>query len=445
MSNSGNLNRDKLTANREPEGITEIRVGGFKSIVKPQAIEVRALTLLAGANSSGKTSFIQPLLMLKQTLEATFDPGPLKLDGPNVKFTSGDQLLSRSLGKASASGFEVGFSVGSLRHIRAVFEHEPASGFRIEQTTYRIDGKDETLRRDTILNEVPREQWPNFREGEGKLITVLDKCFLDWALKLNGDDHEFPIVPAMSSPLETIFVPRIRSIIHLPGLRGNRERVYAVAAVGPTFPGTFENYAASVIAYWQAVGDQESMGSLNRQLSDIGLNSGVTALRVTEVHVELRVARLLDHGGKGPNDSVNIADVGFGVSQTLPVLVALLVASPGQTVYIEEPEIHLHPRAQVRMAEVLAEAAQRGVRVIAETHSSLLLRAVQTLVAKGELDPTLVKLHWFTRNEQDGATEVRSADLDENGAFGDWPMDFDEVELRSEREYLDAVGFGRKR
>jgi len=121
------------------------------------------------------------------------------------------------------------------------------------------------------------------------------------------------------------------------------------------------------------------------------------------------------------------------------VVVALLVAESGQVVYVEQPEIHLHPNAQRRMADVLAEAARRGVIVIAETYSSLLLQAVQTLVAKGDLAPDLVKLHWFVRNENDGSTEVHSADLDEEGAYGDWPMDFDDVELNSAKEYLDAA------
>ena len=70
------------------DGITRIAVEGFKSIVKRQEIEIAPLTILAGANSSGKSSIMQPLLMLKQTLEATYDPGPLKIDGPNVRFTS---------------------------------------------------------------------------------------------------------------------------------------------------------------------------------------------------------------------------------------------------------------------------------------------------------------------------------------------------------------------
>src|SRR6266404_946129 len=75
--------------------IAEIKVAGFKSISDEQGIEIRPLTILAGANSSGKSSIMQPVLLLKQTLEASYDPGPLLLNGPNVKFTAAEQLLSR--------------------------------------------------------------------------------------------------------------------------------------------------------------------------------------------------------------------------------------------------------------------------------------------------------------------------------------------------------------
>ena len=65
--------------------------------------------------------------------------------------------------------------------------------------------------------------------------------------------------------------------------------------------------------------------------------------------------------------------------------------------------------------------------------------AIQTLVAKGELKPELVKLHWFQRDPKTGVTQVTTANLDENGAFGDWPEDFDDVVLATDRAYLDAV------
>ena len=90
------------------------------------------------------------------------------------------------------------------------------------------------------------------------------------------------------------------------------------------------------------------------------------------------------------------------------------------------------------MAAVLADAAMQGKRMVVETHSSLLLLGIQTLIAEGKLPPELVKLHWFTMQE-DGSTKITSADLDEAGAFGDWPEDFATVTLDAEDRYLDAA------
>jgi predicted ATPase len=120
------------------------------------------------------------------------------------------------------------------------------------------------------------------------------------------------------------------------------------------------------------------------------------------------------------------------------VLVSLLVASPGQLVYLEQPEIHLHPKAQRRLAHLLCKAATRGVKLVVETHSALLIREVQTLVATKAMSKDDVVLHWFRRSDE-GATVVTSADLDDSGAYGDWPEDFDSTELEAEQAYLDAV------
>ena len=171
----------------------------------------------------------------------------------------------------------------------------------------------------------------------------------------------------------------------------------------------------------------------------IGLTSNVSATALDATRVEIKVGRLPTSHTNNTADLVNIADVGVGVSQTLPVLVALLAAEPGQIVYIEQPEIHLHPLAQYKLAAVIAEASKRGVLVVIETHSDILIRGVQTLVAKGELDPNIVKLHWFSRSPEDGSTTVTCAELDENGSFGDWPQDFDTTTLLTEKAYLDAV------
>lgn len=351
-------------------GITRITIEGYKSIVKEQSIEIAPLTILAGANSSGKSSMIQPLLLLKQTLEAPYDPGPLLINGPILKFTSSDQFMSGKAGKARALRISIDF--GANGRWKMKFEKEPGQPIVVEGMQ-RLQHN------------------PDFKAVAAEIIRM----------------------------------------VHVRGLRGNPERTYPITAVGASFPGIFENYVASIIYRWH--GESKHGLALKHDLKHLELGEGVFANRVNEAQLEVMVQMT------GGGNRFNIADVGFGVSQALPVLVALLVADPEQMVYIEQPELHLHPRAQTRMADVLANAAKRGVRVVAETHSTLLLTSIQTLVAKKELPAEIVRLHWFQRDSKTGVTEITTASLDENGAFGDWPEDFDDVVLSTDKEYLGAV------
>ena len=406
------------------DGITQIAVEGFKSIAKRQEIEIAPLTILAGANSSGKSSIMQPLLLLKQTLEATYDPGPLKIDEPNVRFTSSEQFFSKTETtgqrrlRVEIATEGIGFGI--------TFVEGQQSGLEVEEETYRVVDSDVTLRPNMSLQELQRALTgfsPLKPVAHDARSLIPNRCFFNVAI----DEYRRPLVLEYPSP-------HIQDVIHVPGLRGNRSRTYPVTASGPRFPGTFDNYAASVILAWQKAQSRD-YENLNDDVQKMGLAKEVYAHRPNEVTIELFVGGLAEDF----HHMINIADVGFGVSQVLPVLVALRAAEQGRLVYLEEPEIDLHPRAQTKLADVLADAAKRGVRVVAETHSTLLLTAVQTLVAKGQLDPKLVKLHWFQRDPKTGITQVSSADLDENGAFGDWPEDFDEVILDAEGAYLDAV------
>jgi predicted ATPase len=95
--------------------ITKIQVRGYKSLYSKCSLDVGNLTILAGANSSGKSSIMQPLLLVKQTIEATYDPGALLLDGPNVHLTSAVQLFSKVSGRVSSDSFSVSIEVAN-RH-----------------------------------------------------------------------------------------------------------------------------------------------------------------------------------------------------------------------------------------------------------------------------------------------------------------------------------------
>src|SRR5262249_30997264 len=101
--------------------IAEIGVTGFKSLANEQRIEIRPLTLLAGANSSGKSAIVQPLLLMKQTLEASFNPGALLLSGSNARFSSVEQLFWHADGDDVASEFSVTMKLDDGRSVRTAF------------------------------------------------------------------------------------------------------------------------------------------------------------------------------------------------------------------------------------------------------------------------------------------------------------------------------------
>ncbi len=435
----------KVTSMRDLT-LTGIALHGFKSFREETEIAIRPLTILAGANSSGKSSAIQPLLLLKQTLEVGYDPGPLLLDGPNAHFTAMDQLLWHPVHERhQAEGFQIGLRYFEKETVRLYFSKSHPRGVVLERLDYAGHGTSYTLRTDLSHAALRKLFEPGFGHEDplAKLITLhvaQDRCTLTVEAEVNAVEtfpgHRF----TRADPFQNFRGP-IRGILHVPGLRGNPLRSYPIAQVGTRFPGQFQNYVASVVLAWKEAGDARSE-QLDKAVLALGLSARVDARRLDDASIEIRVARLLSPRKGAAHDLVNIADVGFGVSQTLPVVVALLTAAPGQIVYLEQPEIHLHPRAQVALAGLLLDASRRGVVVVAETHSDLLLRAVQRAVAAGEVDPALVALHWFERDAR-GATKVSTAELSPAGTYGEWPVDFGDVSLEVEGAFLDASLFRR--
>ncbi|WP_437927192.1 AAA family ATPase [Sorangium sp. So ce291] len=424
-------------------GISAIAVEGYKSLRQRTEVAIRPLTLLAGANSSGKSSVMQAPLLLKQTLETSYDPGALLLDGPHVRFTAAEQLLSRSGKRRLSDSLAVTVGVSDGARVEVRFKQRPGMGLDVvEMTTVRSDGKRFTVRagatRDEILRLLSTEEAVKSKiiKTVQHISVVRERCFLTLRPEASWAAFLVTLMAELGRPSPAI-MSSLLGIIHVPALRGNPMRTYRTSAVGDAFPGTFEPYVASIIHHWQVTKDirQKQLGAA---LEKLGLTWKVETARIDDTQVELRVGRLRRGGRRGAHDLVSIADVGFGLSQCLPVMVALLAARPGQLVYLEEPEIHLHPRAQAALAQIVVDAALRGVHVVVETHSSLLLLGVQSLVAEGALSSDLVALHWFSQND-DGVTEVRSAELDDAGAFGDWPEDFDEVALAAQSRYLDAA------
>ncbi|AIG78933.1 Hypothetical protein AJAP_30555 [Amycolatopsis japonica] len=436
-------------------GAVSLSVAGYKAIRNEVTLDIAPLTLISGANSSGKSSFMQPFLMLKQTVEAQFDPGALLIHGPNVQLTSWLQGLSRGKSRSdTAESLEVKIQIGAAS-VKNTYSYSQNQGLTLNESEYV--NKDEAIRvgksstSDTLIRRFNpefieyqksrRKLWDSEASDDTfKLIPYREHCFLDVELDNRRTTRGVGLI-SQSGFGSSDYARFLRDIIHVPGLRGNPERTYTSSAAGVRYPGTMELYVASVIHKW---GSEDAHGkakltALGEDLRHLGLTWKVKAQRIDDVRLELLVARMPSPQSSGANDLVNIADVGFGVSQTLPILVALHAARMNQIVYIEQPETHLHPKAQTRLGEVIVAASMRGVRVIVETHSSLLLRSIQTSIARGLISPDRVSLNWFSRDSQTGFTQVEKAELDKLGRFGGWPVDFDEVADEADWEFLNAV------
>ncbi len=420
---------------RSHNALSAITIEGFKSINTECRLELGGLNILAGANSAGKSSFLQPLLLLKQTLEAAYDPGPLLIDGPNVKFTELGQIFSKA--KSAKKQLSIGLYAEDGRALKLSFERGAKKQLQIKENIHTDrKGKShiltEKLTDEQVKEIVKASGFPaNSVFSQAKASIVSDRAFLRLQLSHEDRTYMFPV-----GIVEGFGEDVGRNIIHVPGLRGNPERSYKKTAVGGSFPGTLDTYVASIVAHWQE-SDHEKLEILGKQLQQLGLTWKVVSNRIDDTRVELQVGRLPAAAQGGARDLVSIADVGFGVSQVLPVLVALLVAKPGQMVYIEQPETHLHPKAQRALAGIFADAVKRNSVVIVETHSLLFVRAIQTLVARGEVKKDVVKLHWVERDAA-GQTQVTTRNLDDSGAYGDWPQDFEATEMQGEQDFIEA-------
>ena len=405
------------------------------------------MTIIAGANSSGKSSFMQPFMILKQTLENNSDGQALIINGENANLTESQQIFcKKNKNKKSFSLSWENFNKKKevIESSKIEFGYTSKEGF----TALEASNNDITIKKGMSVEELetvlePLKEKEGFlkeifqsMKSENKLIPRLktEKSFLciemvpEKFLKKRQHVFSFGITPAGN------IQDFVEKLIHIPGIRSNPERQYKIERYNKKYQGRFDKYTASIIYNW---GEKENkkLEELISIIKELGLASNITAKKINEAHISLHISR---HLKSNRNDTVDLSDVGFGLSQVLPILIAVIEANKDNIIYIEQPEIHLHPLAQYKLANILCRYVKKGKKIIIETHSSIFIRGLQTEVAKKNISSNEFSLNWFSQNET-GETSIFESEVDEFGAFGDWPADFDDIYLEADTNYLNAV------
>ncbi|MEN9865490.1 MAG: hypothetical protein RL748_1080, partial [Pseudomonadota bacterium] len=203
----------------------KISIEGYKSIAERRTIDIAGLTILAGANSSGKSSFMQPLLLIKQTLENDFDAGALLLDGPNVRLSDSSEIISRVPG----SGREV-FCVGlqdEQQETEVVYKFEALTGISVDSLYQKSRvlpggirlqfGASSAEIKHTLIKSGSVYAPNKLFGSNSEYAIVRDRCFLNAVVK--RDNSTIPATQKFSANRHLgVFT---KNLIHIPGLRGN--------------------------------------------------------------------------------------------------------------------------------------------------------------------------------------------------------------------------------
>ncbi len=358
-----------------------------------QDIQLRPLTLLAGLNGMGKSTVLQSLLLLRQSYQqrvlVTAEGSGLVLNGDLAQLGTGRDVLFDSAEKD-----EIGF-------------------------TLKSDGKEARWRYEYDRQADVLRFLPDSKVSESIYTSNL---FTDHFHYLEAER----VGPRTSFDMADFFVREHRQI----GTKGQ----YAVHFL--------DQYRSGEVQEKLRHSDGRSTTLIDQVTAWMGDVSPGTVIRV-EGYGDMDLMRLA-FGFERADTAGDVryyrsTNVGFGLTYTLPVLVALLSSPAGALVLLENPEAHLHPRGQSQVGELIARAASVGVQVIVETHSDHILNGIRVAVKRGLANPDDVALHFFHRPANDSESsgiEVVSPHIDRDGRLDMWPEDFFDEYSKSLRNLL---------
>ena len=429
--------------------LTRLHLDNFKSWKDTGDIALKPITGFFGANSSGKTSLIQALLLLKQTADSP-DRGilfhfgdrrtPVDLGdfGSVVYGHDANNTLKISLAWEKDSPFEVTdtnteHKFDESNHIGfEVASREDASksgkSIIVERMSYKVGDAVFGLRRND------KAEYDLFAEGT-KFEFTRSRGRV-WPPPPPVKCYGFPdqvrayfTNAGFLSDLEFGLEERLGNVYYLGPLRAHPERRYTWAGTQPTDVGQAGESVVDAILASRKWGKVISPGYRKRRrtleehianwFKDLGLihDFRVEPLADGSPVFEVRVRK----SARAPE--VLITDVGFGVSQILPVLVLCFYVPEGSTVILEQPEIHLHPAIQSGLADVLIDAwKNRKIQILLESHSEHLLRRLQRRIAEETISEEEVGL--FFCSTGDTGSSLRPLEFDQYASITNWPTDF---------------------
>jgi len=417
----------------------------FRCFEDTDWIEIKPLTIFIGPNNSGKTSLILPFLLMKQSIESLDLDTPLKIKGEYVDLGSFKQFVNN----------------GDLKK-------------KVEFNIRFIEADSEKKQQDKYFKEKPVELNLIFKGGTEKKQIRLDEFVLKnylnedlLRIKLRRKLYEvlyykFPLTEEIKNlffhpkPNNFLFLPEpvisqliekgmmrddkvfrasfakfiqtlsmtkeiwdtIERIDIIGPSRENPQRIYSLSGDRPRSVGPTGNYTSEIL--WLTKGT-----SFERRLTEKLDELFGIMIKVESMGRRASWAIRYYIKEKKGRHWLDIADVGFGFSQLLPIIIQGLYTQKNEIFISEQPEIHLNPKLQSLLGNFFVHIVKEEKKfVILETHSEHILLRIRRLIAEGAIDSSEIALYFVQRSE--GISKIIPMKILENGHIEDkeWPEEF---------------------
>ena len=408
--------------------ITELSAQNFKSWQDTDALQFAPLTGFFGANNSGKTSILQLLLLLKQTTESPLSPEePLYFGNAESLVNLGDfDAVIHRHDLASSLGITVswkllggrrirGYSIDSLSFSTSIIKNLERSELRSFGYAF-ASGYNRGIRwtsQTNIMTSEGRIVQPNYEVIHDGTSVNPFRCY---GIRCPAKFQEEYL------PFQEAFEDLFSRVYHLGPLRRDPQHRYNWVSDHPKNVGRHgENMVSSLLS------SRVRLLSIEEQILNwLQRLELIDSYDLNPTYGPQDYEFLVQQYKDGPK--VRFTDVGFGVSQVLPVLTLCYYAPKGSILILEQPEAHLHPKAQSELADVLIDVVKnRNVQIILESHSEhLLLRLMRRIAEYGIEEKGISKdqtaFHFCEIDN--GNSKAEQLEVDEYGNISNWPKDF---------------------
>ncbi len=433
--------------------ITQIKLTNFKCFRGENTFALSSFNLLTGINGKGKSTLLQSLLLMKQTVEYNQYSNNIILNGSCVQLGSFEDIKNSFAGSNEVIKFEFTFS----RFPGYTFEENLSY-------TFKPDEKDDYVALITEHQEAQIINYDDEEEAEKTRVieVILAGNFFYTVSVFEGHGHKnLKHQFNFSSPFQGLKLERdLREKGTYGHGQGENYTFYTFKFISADRIGP-QNFYGRQNAHFNEVGTRgENTASvlyLKREssVSDklyLGANANTLLQQVEEwlnyifegakinIKSESSVILISYNTKTGSERRYKPANVGFGYSYILPIVVAGLIATPGHILIIENPEAHLHPSAQHRLTRFLAKIASTGVQIFVESHSEHILNALRICTIEHEnsekiLNNTDVSILYFQDKDEQSCVQIP---IDNKGGIDEWPNGFFD---QTDKDFKILFGF----